>query len=63
MKQKLSFGNRKRLSYAKCKNGRPNLQVALYECGNDALKTTEAYVRKTIAFQMTSTTSQRSGPI
>ena len=38
------------LSYAKCKNERPNLQIALYEYGNDGLKATEGYVRKILAF-------------
>ncbi|MFT5236513.1 MAG: hypothetical protein ACI9M9_000097 [Flavobacteriaceae bacterium] len=40
----------KELSYAKCKNESPNLQITLYEYGNDGLKATEGYVRKVLAF-------------
>ncbi len=38
------------LSYAKCKNERPNLQIALFEYGNDSLKEKEGYVRKILGF-------------
>ncbi len=38
------------LSYAKCKNGRPNLEIALYEYGNDNLNSREGYLRKILAF-------------
>jgi hypothetical protein len=38
------------LSYAKYKNERPNLQILLYEYGNEDLKATESYVRKKLAF-------------
>jgi len=38
------------LSYAKCKNERPNLQIALYEYGNDKLKEKDGYVRKILGF-------------
>ncbi|MEM7087373.1 MAG: vWA domain-containing protein [Bacteroidota bacterium] len=38
------------LSYAKCKNARPNLEIALYEYGNDNLRSKEGYIRKILAF-------------
>ena len=38
------------LSYAKCRNERPNLQIGLYEYGNDNLKSSEGYIRKILAF-------------
>jgi hypothetical protein len=38
------------LSYAKCKNARPNLEIALYEYGNDNLNSREGYLRKILAF-------------
>lgn len=38
------------LSYAKCRNQRPNLQIALYEYGNDGLNAREGYVRKILGF-------------
>lgn len=38
------------LSYAKCKNGKPNLEIALYEYGNDNLNSREGYLRKILAF-------------
>ncbi|MBE9489219.1 MAG: VWA domain-containing protein [Bacteroidetes bacterium] len=38
------------LSYATCKNQRPNLQIALYEYGNDNLSSNNGYVRKIVAF-------------
>lgn len=38
------------LSYAKCKSVRPNLQIALYEYGNDNLVAKEGYLRKILAF-------------
>lgn len=38
------------LSYAKCGNGKPNLQIALYEYGNDRLHSEEGYIRQVLAF-------------
>jgi hypothetical protein len=38
------------LSYAKCRNERPNLQIALYEYGNDNLNSRDGYVRKILGF-------------
>lgn len=38
------------LSYAKCQNIRPNLQIALYEYGNDNLDGDEGYIRQIIPF-------------
>ncbi len=38
------------LSYAKCKNERPNLQIALFEYGNDRLAEKDGYVRKILGF-------------
>jgi len=38
------------LSYAKCRNKRPNLQIALYEYGNDNLNVRTGYLRKILAF-------------
>ena len=38
------------LSYAKCKNKQPNLQIALYEYGNDGLSSYDDYIRKIIGF-------------
>ena len=38
------------LSYAKCQNERPNLQIALYEYGNDNLNAREGYIRKILSF-------------
>ncbi|MGC1203489.1 MAG: vWA domain-containing protein [Flavobacteriaceae bacterium] len=38
------------LSYAKCKNEKPNLQIALYEYGNDRLNGSEGYIRQVLAF-------------
>ena len=38
------------LSYAKCRNDRPNLQIALYEYGNDNLSGRDGYIRKILAF-------------
>jgi hypothetical protein len=38
------------LSYAKCQNIRPNLQIALYEYGNDNLDGEEGYIRQIIPF-------------
>jgi len=38
------------LSYAKCKNAQPNLEIALYEYGNDNLRSKEGYLRKILAF-------------
>lgn len=38
------------LSYAKCQNIRPNLQIALYEYGNDNLNENEGYIRQIIPF-------------
>ena len=38
------------LSYAKCRNQSPNLQIALYEYGNDGLNSRDGYVRKILGF-------------
>ncbi|WP_034259580.1 VWA domain-containing protein [Altibacter lentus] len=38
------------LSYAKCRNERPSLQIALYEYGNDNLNAREGYIRKILGF-------------
>ncbi|WP_452225143.1 vWA domain-containing protein [Lacinutrix chionoecetis] len=38
------------LSYAKCKDDKPNLQIALYEYGNDNLNAEEGYIRQVLAF-------------
>ncbi len=38
------------LSYAKCRNERPNLQIALYEYGNDNLNSRDGYIRKILGF-------------
>jgi len=38
------------LSYAKCEDQRPNLQIALYEYGNDRLNSDEGYIRQVIGF-------------
>lgn len=38
------------LSYAKCGTNRPNLQIALYEYGNDNLNAEEGYIRQVLAF-------------
>lgn len=38
------------LSYAKCENEKPNLQIALYEYGNDKLNADEGYIRQVLAF-------------
>lgn len=38
------------LSYAKCGNQKPNLQIALYEYGNDRLNSEEGYIRQVLAF-------------
>lgn len=38
------------LSYAKCRNKRPNLQIALYEYGNDNLNQSEGFIRKILGF-------------
>lgn len=38
------------LSYAKCRNQRPNLEIALYEYGNDNLSSRNGYVRKILPF-------------
>lgn len=38
------------LSYAKCKAERPNLEIALYEYGNDNLEAKTGYLRKILAF-------------
>jgi hypothetical protein len=38
------------LSYAKCDNERPNLQIALYEYGNDRLSSNEGYIRQVLGF-------------
>ncbi|MFS4483898.1 vWA domain-containing protein [Hyunsoonleella sp. 2307UL5-6] len=38
------------LSYAKCGNASPNLQIALYEYGNDNLNGEEGFIRQVLAF-------------
>ncbi|MCF6348587.1 MAG: VWA domain-containing protein [Flavobacteriaceae bacterium] len=38
------------LSYAKCENEHPNLEIALYEYGNDNLSSNEGYIRQVIGF-------------
>ncbi|ULC59388.1 VWA domain-containing protein [Flaviramulus sp. BrNp1-15] len=38
------------LSYAKCGNSKPNLQIALYEYGNDRLNGDEGFIRQVLAF-------------
>jgi len=38
------------LSYAKCDDDKPNLQIALYEYGNDNLNGREGYIRQVINF-------------
>ena len=38
------------LSYAKCEDDRPNLQIALYEYGNDRLNSREGYIRQVLGF-------------
>ena len=38
------------LSYARCKNEQPNLEIALYEYGNDNLSSNEGYIRQVLGF-------------
>ncbi|HMC01785.1 MAG TPA: hypothetical protein VKN14_12185 [Flavobacteriaceae bacterium] len=38
------------LSYAKCNDDRPNLQIALYEYGNDRLPNQEGFIRQVLPF-------------
>ncbi|SFZ90821.1 hypothetical protein SAMN05428642_1011158 [Flaviramulus basaltis] len=38
------------LSYAKCGANKPNLQIALYEYGNDRLNGDEGFIRQVLAF-------------
>jgi len=38
------------LSYAKCRSKRPNLEIALYEYGNDNLSSSDGFIRKVLAF-------------
>ncbi len=38
------------LSYAKCKGQNPNLQIALFEYGNDNLSNRSGYIRKILGF-------------
>lgn len=38
------------LSYAKCGEEKPNLQIALYEYGNDNLNSNEGFIRQVLAF-------------
>ncbi|MDO5979464.1 vWA domain-containing protein [Flavivirga spongiicola] len=38
------------LSYAKCGTNKPNLEIALYEYGNDRLNGNEGYIRQVLAF-------------
>lgn len=38
------------LSYAKCGSNKPNLEIALYEYGNDKLNGEEGYIKQVLAF-------------
>ncbi|NER18258.1 vWA domain-containing protein [Spongiivirga citrea] len=38
------------LSYAKCRSVQPNLEIALYEYGNDRLSSREGYIKQVIGF-------------
>ncbi|MEO6347708.1 MAG: vWA domain-containing protein [Aquaticitalea sp.] len=38
------------LSYVKCDDSKPNLQIALYEYGNDRLNSDEGYIRQVLSF-------------
>ncbi|GAB1308478.1 hypothetical protein KH5_11610 [Urechidicola sp. KH5] len=38
------------LSYAKCNSQQPNLEIALYEYGNDGLPSAEGYIRQVLGF-------------
>ncbi len=38
------------LSYARCNNDRPNLQISIYEYGNDNLNSDEGYIRQVLSF-------------
>lgn len=38
------------LSYAKCRAKKPNLQIALYEYGNDKLNADEGYIKQVLSF-------------
>lgn len=38
------------LATAKCDNTKPNLQIALYEYGNDGLSSAEGHIRQVVAF-------------
>ena len=38
------------LSYAKCHGSKPNLQIALYEYGNDNLSADEGYIKQVLPF-------------
>lgn len=38
------------LSFAKCGNEKPNLQIALYEYGNDNLNSDDGYIRQVLGF-------------
>jgi len=38
------------LSYAKCHDQRPNLQISIYEYGNDGLSSQEGYIRQVLGF-------------
>ncbi|MBC3756916.1 VWA domain-containing protein [Hyunsoonleella sp. SJ7] len=38
------------LSYAKCGTGKPNLEIALYEYGNDRLNGREGFIRQVLPF-------------
>ncbi len=38
------------LSYARCKGQNPNLEIALFEYGNDGLSAREGYIRKVLNF-------------
>ena len=38
------------LSYARCDNDRPNLEISIYEYGNDNLNSDEGYIRQVLQF-------------
>lgn len=38
------------LSYAKCDDAQPDLQIALYEYGNDGLEQSDGYIRQVLSF-------------
>ena len=40
------------LSYAKCRSKQPNLEIALYEYGNDKLNSKSGYLRKRLRLKL-----------